>query len=313
MNVSIVIPTYNAEKNLESCLKNLVISDIKPNILVIDSSSTDRTIEIAKKYDLDHIIIPQRDFNFGYIREKYRKYKNAEVFIALSQDAYACDKNFVKELIEPLFKENVVISYARQIPKNIDNPLESIPRLFNYPSSSHVRSIKDIKKYGVYTFFCSNSAAAYSNDALDSVGGFPEVLLHEDHLIVAKLLQKGLSISYSAEAKIYHSHDYTVKQEFSRYFDIGYVVSTNIWYKNLIYGTTSRGVKLSLKIFRSIIFQNPQLLPKYILTSLAKYFGYTIGLNQSYLPDSMKKYFSGQKYYWDSKYYKRKKENTTGC
>jgi len=304
MNVSIVIPTYNAQNDIDKCLINLIQSKLKPNILVVDSSSRDNTIEIVKKYNVDYIIIPQTEFNFGCIREKYRKYKNAEIFIALSQDAYATDTQFVESLISPL-NNNIAVSYARQMSKNINNLFESIPRDFNYPPFSNVRCFNDLNKYGVYTFFCSNSAAAYKNDALDSIGGFPEVMLHEDHLAVAKLLQKGYCISYTANAKVYHSHDYSYKQEFSRYFDIGYVVSTNRWFMKLIKGNSQRGVGLALLMFKSILKQNPKSIFKYFGIIISKYLGYLFGLNHYLINDTLKQYFSGQKYFWDSRFYKK--------
>jgi len=47
--ISVIILTYNEELNLESCLKS--VSDLADEIFVIDSYSTDKTLEIAKKYN----------------------------------------------------------------------------------------------------------------------------------------------------------------------------------------------------------------------------------------------------------------------
>jgi glycosyltransferase involved in cell wall biosynthesis len=46
--ISIIIITYNEEKNLEECLKS--VSGWADEIFIVDSGSTDRTLEIAKKY-----------------------------------------------------------------------------------------------------------------------------------------------------------------------------------------------------------------------------------------------------------------------
>ena len=45
--ISAVISAYNEEKNIERCLKSLTFAD---EIIVVDNSSTDKTLEIAKKY-----------------------------------------------------------------------------------------------------------------------------------------------------------------------------------------------------------------------------------------------------------------------
>ncbi len=83
-------------------------------------------------------------------------------------------------LVDPLVQGLSATAYARQVPHHGAGFFEAFPREYNYPPTSHVRSLKDLSKYGVYTFFCSDSCAAYTNAALDAVGGFPRVLLGED-------------------------------------------------------------------------------------------------------------------------------------
>ena len=46
--LSVVLATFNEEKNLESCLES--VKDIADEIIVVDGTSTDKTVEIAKKY-----------------------------------------------------------------------------------------------------------------------------------------------------------------------------------------------------------------------------------------------------------------------
>ncbi len=46
--LSVVLATYNEEKNLSACLNSL--KDIADEIIIVDGSSTDKTVEIAKKY-----------------------------------------------------------------------------------------------------------------------------------------------------------------------------------------------------------------------------------------------------------------------
>ena len=46
--LSVVILTYNEEKNLEVCLKSVI--GLTSNIFIVDSFSSDQTLEIAKRY-----------------------------------------------------------------------------------------------------------------------------------------------------------------------------------------------------------------------------------------------------------------------
>ena len=59
MKVSVIIPTLNAEKFIGNLLKNLIkVQTLKPNeIIVIDSSSQDKTVKIAKSYGCKTVII----------------------------------------------------------------------------------------------------------------------------------------------------------------------------------------------------------------------------------------------------------------
>jgi len=70
MKVSVIIPTLNAEKFIGNLLKNLIeVQTLKPDeIIVIDSSSQDRTVEIAKSYGCKTIIIEKE-----YDKEIYQE------------------------------------------------------------------------------------------------------------------------------------------------------------------------------------------------------------------------------------------------
>jgi glycosyltransferase involved in cell wall biosynthesis len=52
--LSVVLATYNEEKNLASCLDS--IKGLADEIVVIDGSSTDKTVEVAKKYEAKVIV-----------------------------------------------------------------------------------------------------------------------------------------------------------------------------------------------------------------------------------------------------------------
>ncbi len=59
ISVSVIVPTYNEEENIESCLKalcNQTIDRKEYEIIVVDGGSKDRTRELAKKY-ADKVII----------------------------------------------------------------------------------------------------------------------------------------------------------------------------------------------------------------------------------------------------------------
>lgn len=54
VTISVVLATFNEEKNLKECLES--IRQLADEIIVVDGGSTDKTVEIAKKYDARVIV-----------------------------------------------------------------------------------------------------------------------------------------------------------------------------------------------------------------------------------------------------------------
>lgn len=298
MSVGVVIPTWNSKHHLERCITPLLQSALKPKILVIDSSSTDGTIEMAKSLGVETFQIPKNAFNHGLTRELARKKLMTDIVVMITDDAYALDHTMLENLTLPIMEGKASIAYARQLPRIGAGFFESFPREFNYPDSSHVRSIFDSETYGAYTFFCSNSSAAYLNSALDGIGGFSDVLLGEDTVATATLLRKGHKIAYAANAEVRHSHSYSLKQEFQRYFDTGIARKS---YQSLITCTGSdnkRGANLFKEMMKRLLKEKPYLIPYAILNNAAKFIGYHLGRRSDQFPLFLKRALSSQKHHW---------------
>ncbi len=152
----------------------------------------------------------------------------------------------------------------------------------------------------MYTFFCSNSCAAYLNSALDEVGGFPSILFGEDSFVVAQLLHRQHRIAYVSEASVRHSHKYTLKQEFCRHFDMG--LARKSYEKLLIAGgsDSQRGKLYVQALLKALWRHSPFLIPYAFLQILFKWSGYRLGQVSLYAPLRWKRYFSSQKLYWDN-------------
>lgn len=299
-SIGIVIPTFQAQNHLVHCLTPLLNSPLKPRVLIIDSSSKDGTVDLARAMGVEAIVIPQSEFNHGATREKGRLYLGTQIIVMMTQDAYAESPDMLGRLIIPLIEGRASIAYAKQLPHSNAGIFGTFSRQFNYPDTSHIRSLSDASLHGAYTFFCSNSCAGYVNSALDQIGGFPSVLFGEDAIATAKLLRKGHSIAYVAEAKVYHSHDYTLKEEFCRHFDMGL---SRRQYHDLFsfsgHSESSRGHAYVKVLLQSLWRESPFHIPYAILQSLAKWSGYRLGHNSLNASSNWKKYFSSQKHYWN--------------
>ncbi len=305
-SIGVAVITHNAKHHLKHCLPPLLQSSLRPRVVVANSSSTDGTVEEAERLGAETWVIPRPDFNHGTTRDQVRRHLGTDIVVMITPDAYAVNEEMIERLINPIRNRKVSLAYGRQIPHEGAKILESFVRDFNYPVESHVRGIEDTKKWGVYTFFCSNSWAAYRSSALDEVGGFPSVLMAEDTLVTAALLRNGHKIAYVADAVVRHSHHYNLVQELKRHFDAGYVRTQHAQLIDTGATDAQRGREYLVAMHKMLIKKSPTLLPYAWAHIVAKWIGYQLGRKGTKLPLSIIKLLTSQDFYWSSNAYSNK-------
>jgi rhamnosyltransferase len=188
---------------------------------------------------------------------------------------------------------------GRQIPKSDASPVEKLTRNFNYPPSGNTRTQKDIPRLGIKTFFASNVCSAYRRSAYLRMGGFDHpVLTNEDLLIAARFIYGGYKLAYCAEAKVIHSHNFNLKQQFSRNFDIAVFMSMNSsFFQNI--STAGEGIRM-VKSVLSALFKNQEIYQAayYCCECAAKLAGYQLGLHYRKLNRQLILSCSGNKNFW---------------
>ncbi|RLC33815.1 MAG: hypothetical protein DRZ76_03840, partial [Candidatus Nealsonbacteria bacterium] len=228
--VSVIIPTYNAGQGFIKLLNNLQEQTVKPSeIIVVDSDSRDETVKLARSQNCKVISINCADFDHGTTRNIAVSNINTEFAVFLTQDVVPVDEYMVEELIKPMqADQNIALCYGRQLPRPNARPLESFAREFNYPAESILKTKNDVEALGLKTFFCSNSCSAVRCSIFNKLGGFKNnVIVNEDMLFAAKAILEGYSVYYTADARVYHSHPYSLAQTFRRYFNIGRFFAAN--------------------------------------------------------------------------------------
>src|SRR5438045_2050476 len=96
---SILVLTRNEERNIASCLGSLAFSD---DIVVLDSYSTDRTVEIARSFPNVRVI--QRAFDTEYLQRNYGlheiSYKHRWLYVCVA------DETVPDELVREMLARN---------------------------------------------------------------------------------------------------------------------------------------------------------------------------------------------------------------
>jgi rhamnosyltransferase len=302
--ISIIIPTYNAEiyiRKLLEKIKNQTIKDFE--LIVIDSSSKDKTVEVAKEYTSKVIVIPQNEFDHGGTRAKAAQVANGDILVYLTQDALPYDEKCIANIIKVFEDEKVVAAYGRQLSYENTNYFGKHLREFNYCNNSYIRDKKDIANYGIKTAFLSDSFAAYRKSALKSIGWFKsDLILGEDTYAGAKMILQDYKIAYVSDAKVYHSHSYTIWQEFKRYFDIGVFHKCESWILESFGKAEGEGMKY-IKSEVKYLLKNKvwYLLPQWFLRNGMKYLGYKLGQKYKSLPFWIIKRISMHHKWWDKR------------
>lgn len=230
MDISVIIPTLNAEHDIEGLLTVLGRQSIQPiETLVVDSASEDRTIELIQKHKGVRLLqIDRQDFNHGGTRDLALRESRGDFVCFLTQDALPVSDDYLELLVAPMVDDSeIALVSGRQLPKADARRFEQLVRGFNYPDSSSVRSKRDLKKYGIKTFFASDTCSAYRRTAYLECGGFEHVNTNEDMLMAARFVASGLKVAYEPRAEVYHSHNLTPSQQFARNRAVGFFLESH--------------------------------------------------------------------------------------
>lgn len=244
MTVDIIIPTYKPDETLCLLLHKLQGQTFVVHRVIILNTEEELWKQAVAAYPMEQILkelpcdyeviqIARKDFDHGATRQLGAGHSDADVMIFMTQDAVPADEYLVENLVHALYSREeesdggsdsgipVAVAYARQLPREDCHIVEKYTRQFNYPEDSRVKTKEDIPKLGIKTFFCSDVCAAYRRDIFEALGGFESpVIFNEDMFFAANAIEHGYGVAYEANAKVIHSHNYTVSQQFHRNFDL---------------------------------------------------------------------------------------------
>jgi rhamnosyltransferase len=299
--IACIIPTYNGKNELVRLIDSLRTQTLLFDIYVVDSSSKDGTLELAKSQANHVTVIPSNEFNHGGTRQHLIDCNpNYEFYVFLTQDAYLANPDALGRIMEPFSDPKVGAVCGRQLPHLDATPLAQHARIFNYPDIVQVKSMVDVPKLGLKTVFMSNSFAAYRGITLKEIGGFPaHVIFAEDMYVAAKMLMAGWRVAYAGNAQCRHSHNYSLFEEFARYFDMGVFHAREPWIRKNFGGAGGEGARYVKSELNFLGWHRIYMWPSAVLRNVLKLFAYKLGQQESMLPISIKRKLGMYKGYWD--------------
>lgn len=298
LQCSISILTKNEERNIGSCLAAVFSQEgvEEFEVTLVDSGSTDATLQIARGYPIRIKEIPANEFHHARTRNLAASLGKGPILINLSGDAIPASKTWLRSMLANFSDPEVGAAYGRQLPRP-GCPTEredTFDRIYGEQRIVKDPAHRNGLGYRFYHFSDVNSAIRRS---VWEAHPYPEDLKMFEDLAIAKvILDAGWKIVYEPEAPVFHSHSYNAGQLFKRYFDIGYTLKElNIWDAP---GTRSSLLEDFGKMLGRQLSRTSDLRTKRekgqggIAQSFAKSTGLLLGLNQRFLPLALKRRLS---------------------
>lgn len=278
MNVEIICPLYNAEKyiiSLDESLKKQEDVEIQ-KISYILTKSKDNTEQILKNISAQYSVIEQNQFSHSLSREKIAMKSESDIIVFVTQDVEIRDSKWLAKLINPIKNGEAEATFSRQLTK-YDN-IEKYTRERNYPEESYIVSKDDLKERGLQTFFFSDASSAIKTDIFKKVNGYDNKNLptNEDMYIAYKIITSGYRIKYCSDSVVYHSHKFSLKQLYKRYYDTGVFFKQNSFLDK--YGTNKTGAGMAVYILkRTIEDKNGRVLLEFFPNMIVRFVGMKVG------------------------------------
>src|SRR5258708_15082417 len=232
IETSIVIPTKNGAKDIGACLDAVYSQkDVgRVEVLVVDSGSTDNTLEIVRRYPVRLERIAAETFHHARTRNYAAGLAKGEVLVFLSQDAIPASDAWLAAFLSNFNEAAVGAVYGRQLPKAESGVEGRSAFAVMYGGARIVKMPMDGIGLGHKYYHFSNANSAIRRKAWEATRFPDELKVFEDVGIAKRILDSGWSIVYEPEAAVYHSHDFPLDILFKRYFDIGVVYERlGIW------------------------------------------------------------------------------------
>ena len=225
--ISLIIPTYNGGQIFSRCLEMVGQQDYGGEIqlIILDSGSTDGTVELAERAGAFVRIIDGRQFHHSKTRNSAIRLAKFDKIVFTVQDAVPCSRKWLSDLERSLCETRVAAVYTDQIPHDDANPyarfeIESISK-----ARGQVQKIQQIES--PEAFYAMPYDVAYRTISLDNVCAiyrkellmitpFPEVDFAEDMAWALKNMLLGHKVLYNPNIKVKHSHNRPPEYAFNR-------------------------------------------------------------------------------------------------
>ncbi|MBM4452782.1 MAG: glycosyltransferase, partial [Chloroflexi bacterium] len=229
MDISIIILTKNAGEGFTTLLQRISSQKFDGNyeIVVLDSGSTDSTLEIAHSFPTKITRIEPREFHHGRTRNLGAELASGRILVYITQDALPLYDSWLQKLTEDLDDPRVAMVVGRQIPWPDTKPPEKFFYSYYFPEHK-IEVVSGASGYYRDNMFISNVNSAIKRDVWQQFKFSEKVILAEDKEFARRVLLAGWKIVYRPDAVVYHAHDFSLRSIFRRSMDSGIALAQGV-------------------------------------------------------------------------------------
>jgi rhamnosyltransferase len=202
MKVSVIIRTYNEQRHLGELLQGIANQELRGlegiEVVVVDSGSTDRTLEIASEYNARIVSIKKEEFSFGRSLNIGCDAATGDALVFVSGHCIPVNSAWIADLVSPLGQADIVYAYGGQLGNEDSHFSEKQIFAKYFPAENK------IPQEG---FYCNNANAALLKDVWAACNFDEELTGLEDMYLAKQLVARGYKLAYVASAAVYHLHN----------------------------------------------------------------------------------------------------------
>jgi rhamnosyltransferase len=206
--VSVVYLTKNGGKLFQDSLDSVFSqeTDFTFDVIVVDSGSTDGTLELLQGYDVKLYHVKPSEFSFGLTRDYGFSLTNSEIVLAISQDAVPVGVEWLHDLVYPFEDKSVAVVQSMDIlPEWSDVDLfywEKVRKF--YYTRDCIKWMEANDNIGISFTSCAIRRDVWEKNQLGKVE------MSEDKVFQKKISNQGYKIFFQEKAKNAHTHSYNV-------------------------------------------------------------------------------------------------------